>query len=41
MHHQCLIPSDHINFMHQLGHFHLLCDVTSRLIVHINQNLES
>jgi hypothetical protein len=41
MHHQCLIPNDQINFTHQLGHFHLLCDITSWLIVQINQNLES
>jgi hypothetical protein len=41
MHHWCFIPNDQISFTHQLGHFHLLCDVTSRLIVQINQNLES
>jgi hypothetical protein len=29
MHHWCLIPNDHISFTHQLGHFHLLCDVAS------------
>jgi hypothetical protein len=33
MHQQCLIPYDQINSTHQLGHFHLLCDVTSRLIM--------
>ncbi len=41
MHHRCLIPNDYISFMHQFGHFHLLCDVASRLIVQINRNLES
>jgi hypothetical protein len=29
MHHRCLIPNDQINFMHQLEHFHLLCDVAN------------
>jgi len=33
MHHRCLIPNNHISFTHQLGHFHLLCDVASRFIV--------
>jgi hypothetical protein len=33
MHHRCLIPNDYISFTHQFGHFHLLCDVASRLIV--------
>jgi hypothetical protein len=33
MHHRCLIPNDQINFMHQFGHFHMLCDVASWLIV--------
>ncbi len=41
MHHQSLVPIDQIRFMHQLGHFNLLCDVTSQFIVQINQNLES
>ncbi len=41
MHHWCLIPNDKINFRHQLGHFHLLCDVANRFIMEINQNLES
>jgi hypothetical protein len=41
MHHQCLIPNDHINFTHQLNHFHLLCDVASWFIVQINRNFES
>ncbi len=41
MHHQCLIPNDYISFTHQLGHFHMLCDVASQLIVKINRNLES
>jgi hypothetical protein len=41
MHHRCLIPNDHINFTHQLYHFHLLCDVASQLIVQINWNFES
>ncbi len=41
MHHRCLIPNDHISFTHQLNHFHMLCDVASRLIVQINRNLES
>jgi len=41
MHHRCFIPNDQINFTHQLGHFHLLCDVANRLIVQINRNLES
>jgi len=36
-----IIPNDQISFTHQLGHFHLLCDVASRLIMQINQNLES
>ncbi len=40
MHHRCLIPNDQISFTHQLGHFHLLCDVTNQLIVQINWNLE-
>ncbi len=33
MHHWCFIPNDQISFTHQLGHFHLFCDVASRLIV--------
>jgi hypothetical protein len=33
MHHWCFIPNDQINFTHQLGHFHLLCDVASRFIM--------
>jgi len=41
MHHRCLIPNDQISFTHQFGHFHLLCDVAGRLMVQINQNLES
>ncbi len=41
MHHWCLIQNDHISFTHQFDHFHLLCDVASRLIMHINWNLES
>ncbi len=41
MHHRCFIPNDQISFKHQLGHFHLLCDVASRVIVQINRNLES
>ncbi len=37
--HRCLIPNDHISFSHQLSHFHLLCDVASRL--HHADQLES
>ncbi len=33
IHHRCLIPNDQISFTHQLGHFHMLCDVASRLIM--------